>query len=82
MVSSDWNESEGKRPFEVIRPGGTRVYLSVEELWQRWRDHRCLPSDRVVDRRHGRQFPAASLDLLLELDESPTTWDLFGEKSA
>jgi len=79
MVSRLEDNRDDPRPFEVIRPGGTRVLLSTKELWQRWRDHRCLPSDRVVDLRHGRQFPAASLDLLLQMDETPTSWDLFAE---
>lgn len=51
MVSRVENNPEGQRPFEVIRPGGTRVLLSQKELWQRWKDQRCLPSERIVDLR-------------------------------
>lgn len=49
------------RPFVLETRGGTLVKLSPEELRQRWEAGKCQPSDRVKDKRAGRQFPAIAL---------------------
>jgi len=65
------------RPFELVRQSGARIRLSASELWERWQARRCLPSDRVIDLRSGRQFPAVSLNNLHRLNGPASGWDLF-----
>jgi hypothetical protein len=65
------------RPYVLERAGGTRIYLTPDELWQRWEESECQPSDRVVDRRNGKQFPAVTLKLLVGLGGAIHHWDLF-----
>jgi|GEM_PF-7036182 len=57
------------RPFVLEKRGGTLVMLSPEELRQRWEDHKCQASDRIVDQRTGKQFPAVALGILAELEK-------------
>ncbi len=58
------------RPFVLEKRGGTHVILSPEELRQRWEDEKCQASDRVIDKRTGRQFPALALGILVGLEKT------------
>ena len=72
MVNFEPDNAQGdvsmSRPFVLERAGGTRIFLSTGELRQRWSEKSFIASDRVVDRRSGRQFPAISLHLFLDRD--------------
>jgi len=69
--------NEGKRPFVLEKRGGTHVILSPEELRQRWEDHKCQASDRIVDKRSGRQFPAIALGVLAGLEKTSQAVNVF-----
>ena len=71
------NEVAIERPFVLERAGGTRIYLTAEELWQRWSDGNCQASDRVVDQRNKRQFPVYCLKVMGSKDWPQPKWDLF-----
>ncbi|MEM1157035.1 MAG: hypothetical protein AAF649_02005 [Verrucomicrobiota bacterium] len=58
------------RPFVLEKRGGTHVILSLEELHQRWEQDKCQASDRIIDKRTGKQFPAVALGLLAGLEKN------------
>lgn len=62
--------SSEPRRFMLERAGGTRVYLTIQELKQRWEDDNCSASDRIIDQRTGRQFPAATLKVLFAITKT------------
>ncbi|MEM6885101.1 MAG: hypothetical protein AAF571_08715 [Verrucomicrobiota bacterium] len=65
------------RPFVLEKRGGTHVILSPEELRQRWEEDKCQASDRVIDKRSGRQFPAIALGILAGLEKTSHIVNVF-----
>ena len=69
--------NEQPRPFVLEKRGGTHVILSPEELRQRWEQDQCQASDRIIDRRTGRQFPAVTLGILAGLEKNSHIMNIF-----